>query len=242
MRAENNPRTSRLLRVREFTEKVAKKPQKKAATSQKSRFVAPCYLSDDDRTAIVSLLEQADISDSEGRLLFITAAEYEVGTLKPSLQEAPPVHAPPLPKTQTKAEVELAQLGASAAQFLGMLRQTHKSARNKLGSLLTASDPFGRAHDDHYLAQLELEMARIVAVCKPEDPEEEVEPPPPPITESAKRLVTQLSRIFGECLDRRAYPETLETFSRVLCVIRDAAAIEFPCDPDKLGEILQETG
>jgi hypothetical protein len=239
MRTENTPYPTRLLRVRELPEQVTKQPGKKRGeNSPKSRFVAPYYFQNEEQAAIASLLEQAELSDDEGRRLFITAAEYEVGSYRLSPDDEPAPAA--APKSKSKAEIDLADLGRSAEQLLALLLGTHKTARKVLVEKLTDTDTFGREHGERYLHHLELELGRIAVVCRPEEGAPE-EPEAPPLGENARRLITQLARIYGECLEVRLNPDQLDTFGRILCIIRDSAQIAIPCDPETLAGVVQET-
>ena len=238
MRIENTTHPTRLLRVRKLPEQVTKQPGKKRENSQKSRFVAPYYFQNEEHAAIAALLEQAELGDDEGRQLFITATEYEVAAYCLTPDDEPGLAVAPKPKS--KAEIELAGLGRSAEQLLSLLLGTHKTARRALAGKLTDSDTFGREHGERYLNQLELELSRIADVCRLE--EEAQEPPEaPPLGENARKLITQLARIYGECLEVSLTPGHLDTFGRILCIIRDSAHIGIPCDSETLAEAVQET-
>jgi len=236
MRTENTLFPTRLLRVRELPGEVTKGPGKKKGDGSQSRFVAPYYLQDEEQDAILGLLEQAGLGDDEGRRLFITAAEYEVGAYRLAPDEEPAAAAKPVqPTAKSKAEVELEDLGRSAEQLLALLTGAHKTARQVLAERLSESDRFARNHDQRYLAGLELELGRIAAACRTDQrPPEPPPPTAPPLGENAKRLIQQLLRIYGECLELTQVTEQLETFSRILCIIRDSAQIAIPCDPETL--------
>lgn len=239
MRIENTTRPTRLLRVRELPEPVAMQPETKGGNSPKSRFVAPYYFQNEEQAAIFALLEQAELSDDEGRRLFITAAEYEVASYRLTPDDKPaPV---PAPKSKSKAEIELAGLGRAAEQLLALLLGTHKTARNALVRKLTDSDTFGREHGDRYLNQLELELGRIADVCQQQKVEAQQEPETQQLGENVRKLTAQLARIYSECLEVSLTPEHLDTFGRVLCIIRDSAQIEIPCDPETLYGVIQKT-
>ncbi len=241
MRTENNPRPSRLLRVREFTEKAgsrSNKPSKKA--NGKSRFVAPYYFSGEDQADIQQTLSALGIGDPEGIQLFITAAEYEVGSLRPALLEESAARQPaPQPKCQSKADVELVQLGQSAARLHALLQSTHKTARKRLLEALTASDPFAREHGPGYLSQLELELERIAQTCsQAEVPEEQAESLAAPQNPQAQKLILQIARIYRECLDTAPDGDADGPFCHILCIIRDSAGIDIPCDAESVGQLL----
>jgi hypothetical protein len=200
--------------------------------------VAPYYFQNEEQTAIATLLEQAELGDDEGRRLFITAAEYEVAAYRLAPDDEPAPVAAPKPKS--KAEIELADLGRSAEQLLALLLRTHKTARKALVEKLTDSDTFGREHGERYLHQVELELGRIADVCRQDEGSQE-EPEVPPLSENARRLVAQLARIYGECLEVSLNPDQLDTFGRILCIIRDSDQIAIPCDPETLAGLVQET-
>ncbi len=242
MRTENHPRPSRLLRVREFTEQVSKKADKSSTTTnRKSRFVAPYYFSDEDQSSIRGILAEHDIGDPEGVQLFITAAEYEVGGLRPALLEEPTQgSSAPRPERLSKADIELVQLGQSAAQLHALLQSTHETARTRLVETLTASDPFSREYGHGYLAQLELELERIARTCtQAEIQEESAEPAPPaPPSPRATKLIQQLARIYRECLDVPPNGEGYGPFCRILCIIRASADIDITCDAEAVSRLL----
>ncbi len=243
MRTENTIHPTRLLRVRELPESVTKQAGKKGENSPKSRFVAPYYFQDEEQAAIVALLEQAELGDDEGRRLFITAAEYEVASylLTPDDEPASAAVLKPTPKPKSKAEIELADLGRSTEQLLALLLGMHKTARRALVGKLTDSDAFGREHDDRYLNQLELELGRIADACRQQEEVLHEELETPTLGENSRKLITQLARIYGECLEVSLSPTHLDTFGRILCIIRDSAQIKIPCDPDALAGVIQET-
>jgi hypothetical protein len=237
MRAENDPRPAKLLRVRERIDMPLTRPQASAAKRRKSRFVAPVYLPAETQAAIQALLQQAGIGDRDGRQIFITAAEYEVGTFRSTAVETPTPEPRPAPRPPSQADMELAQIGQAAGEFLVLLRQAGAPARSLLAEHLTTLDPFGRIHDEHYMGQLEVELERIrTAIARHEKPPPE--PPPPAVSEGARLLARQLARIFGECLEVKLKAAELETFCQVLCLIRDGAQIALPCEPPVLAQLL----
>lgn len=240
MRIENAVRPTRLLRVRELPADVTKQPQGKGGNSQKSRFVAPYCFQQQEQATIAAILEQARLSDDEGRRLFITAMEYEVASYCMNPDEAPAPVPAATPKPGSKVDVELTDLGRSAEQLLALFMGMHKTARNRLLERLTDADTFGREHGERYLKQMELELARIVEVCGQEEVAQE-QPPAPPLGENARRLIVQLARIYRECLEVSLSPDQLDTFGRILCIIRDSAQIAIPCDPQTLAGVVQET-
>jgi hypothetical protein len=238
MRVEKSARPSRLLRVREFREPAAK-PAATPPKNSRSRFVAPYYLDDANRQALEELLAQAGLGDTEGRQLFITALEYEVGTLRPHLPSLETAAAAPTPAPHTKADIELAQVGQTAEHLLSLLQRTPKSARAALGKRLGETDPFAREYGPRYLAQLEQELERIAGACQlPTLPAQE--PAPPPISDGAKRLVGQLARIFQECLEVRLQDDALAVFLRLLCQLRESAQLAIPCHAETVAGLLAE--
>ena len=241
MGLDETVRPKRLLRVREFSADTRKQKKSGGGAGHKSRFVAPYYLQVEDQAAIAEILEQAQLSDDEGRRLFITAMEYEVAAYCANPDEQPVavvVETLPLPG-QSRVDEELAGLGDSAQQLAGLLSGSHKGARNTLLERLTESDTFGREHSERYLAQLELELGRIAEACIRRESVPE-QPQAPPLGENARRLIVQLARIYGECLEVGMDPVQLELFSRILCIIRDSAQIALPCDGETLAGILAE--
>jgi len=238
MRAENGPRPSRLLRVREFVDHPLQKPAPDPGKPGKSRFVEPYHFPAEALSAIGALLQQAGMGDRDGRQLFVTALEYEIGLFRSTVFDAPPARPKPPPPTRT--ERELPQLGQLVSQLLAVLQQTGKAARTLLGERLTTSDPFARVHDCRYFDQLEIELQRIALACVQRE-EPPAEPPAPAMSDGTRRLILQLARIFRECLEIKLTPEALEIFSQVLCIIRDSVQINIPCESDILARVLSDT-
>jgi hypothetical protein len=238
MRAENGPRPTKLLRVRDRGDTPLTRPPASAAKRGKSRFVAPACLPAETQAAIETLLRDAGIGDRDGRQIFITAAEYEVGAFRSAAADAPAPRPRPAARPHSRADIEIAQIGQSATQLLALLRQTGKGARTLLGERLTSVDPFARIHDERYLVQLEVELERICAAAQRE--EAAPEPPAPVISEGARLLVLQLARIFRECLEVKLQAAELEAFSQILCLIRDGAQIAIPCEAPVVAQLLQD--
>jgi len=250
MRTEKLPMASRLLRVREFTDQVTKKTAGKSAGPGRSRFVDPCYFGPEDKAALVRLLAQAGIGDAEGRQLFVTAVEYEIGSLRPALQKEadntpPATAAPVVQQPPSKADIELLQLGQSAAQLQALLKRTHKTARTRLGEALTRSDPFGREHGPAYLEHLTLELGRISSACESAgagQPATETEPAAlpakPTAGPAAKKLVRQVARIYDECLEVDPRADQGQVLLAILDLIRDCTGLAIPCDGNDVLTIL----
>jgi hypothetical protein len=245
MRTEKLPMASRLLRVREFTDQVSKKTAKKTGGKGKSRFVDPCHFGTEDKAALVQLLTNAGIGDEEGRRLFVTAVEFEVGGLRPALQKEAETEPspPPVPVVEhppSKAHIELLQLAQSAAQFKSLLENTHKSARRQLCESLNASDPFGREHGTAYLEHLTLELGRISVACSAAETVPATEPatPKPVIGEAAAKLIGQVARIYDECLEADPRDNEAHVLIAVLRLIRDCTELPIPCDDQAVRELL----
>ncbi len=245
MRTEKLPMGSRLLRVREFTDQVAKKPSKTDSEKAKSRFVDPCHFGPQDKAALEELLADAGIGDDEGRKLFVTAVEYEVGSLRPALQQEaesapPPAPAPVVEHPPSKAQIELLQLGQSAAQLKTLLAGTHKTARKRLCEILSATDPFGREHGAAYLEHLELELGRISAACAESEPaaepESTIRKAVPGAT--AGKLIKQVARIYDECLEADPGENDAQALIAVLRLIRDCTGLPIPCEPEAVQGLL----
>ena len=242
MGLEEAVRPKRLLRVREFSAEARKLQKRGGGGGQKSRFVAPYYLQEQDQNAIAEILEQAQLSDDEGRRLFVTAMEYEVAAYSANPDEKPVAVVVEHPSSpgQSRIDEELAGIGGSARQLAALLSGSHKGTRNILLERLSESDTFGREHGARYLIQLELELGRIVEACS-RQPSEPAPPRIPPVGEHTRQLIVQLARIYSECLEVEMDPDQLEIFGRILCIIRDSAQISLPCDGETLSGILAET-
>jgi len=237
MRPANTTRPSRLLRVREFGEKTAKKPASKSGKSRKSRFIAPFYFKEEEQAAIRDMLAEAGIGDAEGQTLFITAAEYEVGSLQLAMKDEPSLKPVPSPRKRSPAETELAEMAVSTQRLLDVFANTNADARRLLGERLSESDLFRRTHGDAYFELIEQELRRIGDACLQCAPE--TQSAAPAYSEHARRFVVQLARIFGECLEVTMDSESRrDIFRRILCIIRDDAQIRIPCDAETVDGLL----
>lgn len=246
MRIEKTARPSRLLRAREFTDQVTTKPAEKTSKSGKSRFVAPYFLADSEQTRILQLLEQAGLGDAEGRQLFLTAAEYEVGSRRPGLQQEQAEGAKPaIPvksRLDLRIEKELGCLGVPAKELLTQLRSSHKDSRSRLCENLSATDSFQRIHDERYLVRLELELEHLLNACEQSmEAKVPAEAPAPLVGKQAKVLVLQLARIFEECLEVGLQAPALAVFADICGIIAEDAAIDIPREPGILAEILTDS-
>jgi hypothetical protein len=239
MRTEKAARPSRLLRVRDLTDTVSKKPTKRAAKSGKSRFVAPNCFAPEVHSAIEDCLARAGVGDADGRRLFITAAEYEMASYQASKAERPSAMPQPTPRPRSPAQDELESLGRHLHALLKALGETRVGARKILDRRLTESDRFGRPHDERYFEALKSELARMEAACALEGAHEPDAPATPRVSEETGALLGQLSRIYRECLEVRLQGDALATFHRVLELIGDATQVEFPSQAGVLGLLLE---
>lgn len=237
MQTDKIGRPTRLLRVRELTDPKDRRPELKPAPSAKSRFVAPHYFDAEHQKAVLNLLQRAGVGDPEGRRLFLTAAEYEIGayTLTPKEEVSTKSLSRPRVKFKTQDEQGLATLQQAALHLAGLLVQTQACVRDALGKALTATDPFGRDHEGYYLAQLELELRRLGEAC---GQPLALTTTATPISTQARGFVLQIARIYRECLEVNLTAEALGPFPQILCLFRDTAELDIPCSPELLGPLL----
>ncbi len=241
MRTANTSRPSRLLRVREFSDKPPGKVRKNPPKSGKSRFIAPFYFSAEDQSQIRAMLKEAGISDPEGHTLFITAAEYEVGAQQLAVKDAPPSVPAPVVRKPTAAEQSLKQLDGALEQVLQALASTGEEARQMLGRALSESDTFRRGYDAPYFDEVNRELERLLKTCRGLTPAAQAQPMA--ISESAKKFLHQLARIFAECLEvKLESAAVVEVFCRILCIIRKQAEIQLPCEPSEVAPLLSNSG
>ena len=66
--------------------------------------------------------------------------------------------------------------------------------------------------------------------------------PEPEIGDAARKLIAQIRRIFGECLDVEISPSNVNVLCGILAVIRDSAGIALPTDEDTLCRLLPDVG
>lgn len=241
MRIDKTTPPSRLLRVREFTDKVAKRSKSAAAKpTGKSRFVEPFYLAKDERESILELLERTSIGDAEGRQLFLTAAEYEIGGFRLALQSEAAPEPPPESQPKDKEHSGLRHLGESASRLGALLEKLDQPGRALLCQRLTDSDRFKRQYHERYLQQLLAELEHVSGACSEAATLRSETSDRPAISETARNLIVQLARIFGECLDAEIQPGLQAEFCQVLDIIRDSAQISIPTDQASVSSILTD--
>jgi hypothetical protein len=245
VRTEKLPISSRLLRVREFAEQVTRKAPEKKSGKGKSRFVDPCHFGPQDKLALMQLLAEAGVGDDEGRQLFVTAVEYEVGGLRPALLKeiesqpaAEPVTVSQPP--QSKADIELLQLGKAAAQLKTLLDNTRKTARTRLSQTLGETDPFGREHGPGYLEHVAVELGRISAACAVQPQEVATQPAPAPAVmgPEGRKLIKQMARIYDECLEADPRAGEARVLLDVLGLLRECTGLPIPCEGQAVRSIL----
>jgi hypothetical protein len=242
MRAENSPRPSKLLRVRSFVDHSPQRPAPDVDKPRKKRFVAPFYFPAEAQDAIGTLLQQTGMGDREGRQLFITATEYELGHFRSTTPDASPTGTTPAPQPYiAPEEVALTQIGQAASQLFALLQQTGEATRTLLGARLMDADPFARLYDERYFEHLNVELERIAAACMHQAEFPAGLTSAPAMSEDTRRLILQLARIFRECLEVKLKPEEVKTFSQVLCIIRDSTQISIPCESDILTLLLPDS-
>lgn len=238
MQIDKIGRPTRLLRVREPGEPRDKRPEGKPAPSGKSRFVAPHYFDAEQQATILNLLERAGVGDAEGRRLFLTAAEYEIGAYSLLPREEPAAKPSPKATAPSQDRPEWEPLREAALDLAKRLAETRPSVRDALAKALTASDPFGRDHGGCYLSQLQLELQRLGEACGPLAVSAAPVITPAPISAQARRFILQIARIYRECLEVNPTSETLGPFARLLCLFRDRTQLDIPCESERLGPLL----
>ncbi len=240
MRMEQFTRPARLLRVREQTDPADKRSDAKKPGSGKSRFVAPSYFSAEQQDAMARILETAQVGDAEGRQLFLTALEYDLGAFEFSGDEQPAPKPQARPKrVKTPAQLELQALGEGAKELAARLARLPEPARDGLGRLLGESDPLGRRYEERFFVQLEWALEHLAAACG--DRASHQEPEPAPLNPRIQRLIRQVARIYQECLEVRLMDEALAPFMEILGFIRLAADLDIPCEKEIVVGLLAET-
>ncbi|GEM_PF-3474255 len=223
-----------LLRVKEFAGGRRRTGRKGRAgkSGGNSRFLAPWYFDAETRADILARMEAAGLSDIEGRQLFLTAAEYEIGALRMAREAAPPQEPDPTPSEPATGPVP-ADLLRAAEALAAQLAALEPVARDAITQSLAEADPLGRGYGPAFLEQLRwvLErMTRIEAGPAAAAPRE--------VPADVRRLVAQLARIYGECLEVRLEAGDLPLFHEVLAIIARASGLGIPTDPQTIAGIL----
>jgi hypothetical protein len=228
-------------------------PEETVRRPQKGRFLEPFHLAEERRAELVKLLGAARVGDTEGRVLFAAALEYDIANYRQSAP--PPVAVPvavpaPEPAPEPVAAEPLAEpqaaLGESARTLAGTIAALDPAVRARIAAVLGEQDPFGRSYCGAYMEALCTELLRFAEAAltppppppaaKPAPPPEP--PPEPPLGEAAGRFLRRVARVYEETLESRVSLEPHSPFLAVLGLIAPEAGIPLPRDPADLAGVL----
>lgn len=202
--------------------------------ASKARFLEPYRLADERRAELIDTLTAAGLGDAESRALFATAVEYDIAGFRQAGAEPVPAAAPvSLP--------ELAALAGAVETLAERIAALAPAERALLAQTLEASDPLRRGYGGAYLDALSLELRRLAgaASASASGPAATVAGAPPP-SESARRFVRRVARVYEECLESRPVVEPGGPFLAVLRLLAPEAGVGLPADAGCLVPILAE--
>ena len=168
------------------------------------------------------------------------------------LSESTGLHSHPSASGLSPALMPVAAAARALAGLLGVLARADKSA---LAAALQAADPFQRGYDGGYFDALCRELERIggatlgaasplaVAADPPARPAAAsaagaVEPLEPPLSESGRRFVRRVARVYEQCLEARPAVDPDGPFLCVLQVLAPEAGVRLPACLRSLAPIL----
>lgn len=210
-------------------------------TSGGKRFVEPYRLSEAQRRAMLSPLEQQDIGDDESRSLFAAALEYDLAGCQELTEPAVP--SPPAAPERPPSQEDLAitALAQAAESLAEQLRDLDDAAVLLLQQELADADRFRRSYGNDYLESLGYELRRVADAGEPH--EQDVPTAPggePPISEDTRRFVLRAADAFEDCFELKPDAEPDSPFVAALAAIAEATGIGIPTDQSNLSRILAQ--
>ena len=166
MRVDRNvatmqPKQTRLIRAPLLGTTDSSTSDDEPEDANTSRFVDPYRTDADQRTAIRQVLDDLNVSDEEGRRIFLLALEYEIGAFQQVVLE----HLEPIEETGP-ADERLSDIAKAAKQLLDLLDAACEETRAHILQGMVNADIFNRIADTRYLASLQCEIDRLACACE----------------------------------------------------------------------------
>lgn len=199
-----------------------------------SRFVEPYQINADQRLVIKRLLDNLDISDEEGRRLFMLALEYELGTYQQVVIE----HLQQPLEVAEPTEEKLGEIAKAAEQLSNLLNTASDETRSNILEGMTGADIFNRIADTGYLRSLQCELDRLAAAC--DLGLESSRQQQGPLTDASRKFITMLANIYIQCFEAAPTPGSDEPFSHILNTVVEQAGLQVRTDVGFVEETLNE--
>lgn len=199
-----------------------------------SRFVDPYRTDADQRTAIRQVLDDLNISDEEGRRIFLLALEYEIGAFQQVVLE----HLEPIEETGP-ADERLSDIAKAAKQLLDLLDAACEETRAHILQGMVNADIFNRIADTRYLASLQCEIDRLACAC--ETGLEADRRQQGPVNEASRRFINMLANVYSECFETNPTAEPDEPFAHILKTIVEQTGLPVRFDVGFVEETLSKT-
>ncbi len=203
--------------------------------SAASHFVEPYHTDPDQRSVIRRVLEELDISDEEGRRIFLLALEYEIGAFQQVILE----HLDPLETTATDNE-QMAHIATAAKQLSDLLIGAGDQTKANILKGMAHADIFNRIADNRYLASLECEIDRLACACETRIETERRRQEPS--NQASRRFIKMLANIYSECFETKPRCESDEPFAVILRVVVEQTELPVRFDESFVRQTLSGTG
>ncbi len=230
--ASIQPKQTRLIRAPMLGAADPSSSDDEPEDSTHSGFVEPYQPDAEQRSAIRRVLDELDISDDEGRRIFMLALEYEIGAFQQVVLE----HLEPVEETVPAADEGLGDIAQTAKQLLELLDAASAETSTRILQSMADADIFNRIADTRYLASLRCEIDRLACAC--ERGMSSDHRPRNPADEAGRRFIDMLANIYSECFEAKPTPEPSEPFARILGTIVEQTALPVRFDEGFVREIL----
>ncbi len=233
--ASIQPKPTRLIRAPMLGTADPSSSDNEPDDSTHSGFVEPYQPHADQRTAIRQLLDDLDISDDEGRRIFVLALEYEIGAFQQVVLE----RLEPIEERVPAADEGLEDIARAAKQLLQLLDGASEETSNRILQGMAHADIFNRVADTRYLSSLRCEIDRLACACEKEIGSDHR--PGGPADEASRRFIDMLTNIYSECFEAKPTPEPSEPFARILRTIMEQTGLPVRFDEGFVRDTLNKT-
>ncbi len=203
--------------------------------SAASHFVEPYSADPDQRSVIRQVLDDLDISDDEGRRIFLLALEYEIGAFQQVILK----HLDPVEDTAT-VDAQMAHIATAAKQLSDLLVDAGDRTKASILKGMAHADIFNRIADNRYLASLECEIDRLACACETSIETERRRQEPS--NQASRRFIKMLANIYSECFEARPGCEPDEPFPFILRIIVEQTGLPVRFDESFVRQTLSGTG